>query len=125
MNFAAVFELAIIVAFVVILAGGKQKRERGWKLLATMLVVVGVVQCGAMALVVSDLWDIGFRLWKVADNLQAYTYDNYDRFVIPGFTLGTSWILCTVSWTIAILAAVGVIVSAFVFPPEDGYEFIG
>lgn len=52
MNFAAVFELVTIVTFVVILAGGKQKRERGWKLLAVMLVVVGLVQATAMALVV-------------------------------------------------------------------------
>lgn len=55
MNFAAVFELVTIVAFIVVLAGGKQKRERGWKLLAAMLLITGAVQCAAMALVVSFL----------------------------------------------------------------------
>jgi hypothetical protein len=55
MNFAAVLELATIVAYVVILAGGKQKRQNGWKLLGVLLVVTGAVQCAAMAIVVSFL----------------------------------------------------------------------
>src|SRR3981189_2777299 len=31
MNFAAVLELVTIVAYIIILAGGKQKRQGGWK----------------------------------------------------------------------------------------------
>lgn len=41
------------VAFVVILAGGKQMRETGWKLLTVFLVLIGLVQAGGMGLVVS------------------------------------------------------------------------
>jgi hypothetical protein len=55
---------------------------------------------------------------------QAYTYDNYDRFLIPGFTLDTSWILCIISFSVTILSAATLIVSAFIFPPEHGYEFL-
>jgi cytochrome c1 len=52
MSFAAVLELATIVAYLMVIAGGKQKREIGWRVLAFLLVLVGVVQCGAMAIVV-------------------------------------------------------------------------
>jgi hypothetical protein len=52
MSFAAVLELATIVAYIVVLGGGKQKRETGWKVLSFMLVLVGVVQCASMAIVV-------------------------------------------------------------------------
>jgi len=53
MNVAFVLELAVCVGFVVVLLGGKQKRATGWKLLATMLFLVGLVQCSSMGLVVS------------------------------------------------------------------------
>ena len=54
MSFAAVLELATIVAYVIIIGGGKQKRETGWKVLAFMLMLVGIVQCAGMAIVVSS-----------------------------------------------------------------------
>ena len=52
MSFAAVLELVTIVAYVVALGGGKQKRETGWKVLVFLLMVVGVVQCASMSIVV-------------------------------------------------------------------------
>ena len=52
MSFAAVLEMVTIIAYVTIIGGGKQKRETGWKVLAFMLVLVGVVQCASMAIVV-------------------------------------------------------------------------
>jgi hypothetical protein len=54
MSFAAVVELVTLVAYCVVLLGGKQKRETGWKVLAFMLILVGVVQCASMAIVVGD-----------------------------------------------------------------------
>jgi hypothetical protein len=54
MSFAAVFELVTLVTYVVVIAGGKQKRETAWKVLAFMLMLVGVVQCASMAIVVSN-----------------------------------------------------------------------
>ncbi|CZR60462.1 uncharacterized protein PAC_10358 [Phialocephala subalpina] len=104
MSFAAVLELVTIVAYVVVLAGGKQKRESGWKVLSFLLVVVGLLQCASMAIV-------------------AYLFDNDDRFFI-GWTLDKSWILCTVSWSIAIVSAALISLSAFVIPSEGDYELI-
>ncbi|TVY33890.1 hypothetical protein LSUB1_G006128 [Lachnellula subtilissima] len=104
MSFAAVFELVIIVAYCVVIVGGKQKREIGWKVLASMLMLVGIVQCAAMAIV-------------------AYLYDNDDRFFV-GWKLDKAWILCTVSWCIAVISAAFLSLSAYAFPPEGGYELI-
>jgi hypothetical protein len=55
MSFAAVLELATLVAYVVVLLGGKQKRETGWKMLSFMLLLIGVVQCASMAIVVCGI----------------------------------------------------------------------
>jgi hypothetical protein len=55
MSFAAVLELVTIVAYVVVLAGGKQKRESGWKVLSFLLVAVGLLQCASMAIVVCEI----------------------------------------------------------------------
>jgi len=104
MSFAAVLELATLVAYVVVILGGKQKRETGWRILAFMLMLVGVVQCASMAIV-------------------AYLFDNDDRFFV-GWKLDKSFVLCTVSWSIAVLSAAFISLSAFVFPSEGGYELI-
>ena len=61
MSFAAVLELVTIVAYVVVLAGGKQKRENGWKVLSFLLVVVGLLQCASMAIVVC--YTLKRRVW--------------------------------------------------------------
>ena len=53
MNFCVVFELATLVAFAVILLGGRDKREQGWKMLAGLLGLVMVCQIACMAIVVS------------------------------------------------------------------------
>jgi MFS superfamily sulfate permease-like transporter len=52
MSFAAVLELVTLVAYCVVIAGGKQKRETGWKVLCFLLMLVGIVQCASMAIVV-------------------------------------------------------------------------
>jgi len=104
MSFAAVLELVTLVAYVVVIAGGKQQRENGWKVLSFLLFLVGVLQCASMAIV-------------------AYLFDNDDRFFI-GWKLDKSWILCTVSWSIAVVSAALISLSAFVFPSEGGYELI-
>ncbi|TAQ89394.1 hypothetical protein B7494_g2285 [Chlorociboria aeruginascens] len=104
MSFAAVLELVTLVAYSVVIVGGKQKRETGWKVLTFMLVLVAVVQCASMAIV-------------------AYLYDNDDRFFV-GWRLDKAWILCTVSWSVALLSAGFISASAFIFPSEGGYELI-
>ncbi|KAK0719748.1 hypothetical protein B0H67DRAFT_163099 [Lasiosphaeris hirsuta] len=105
MSLATVVDLAALVGFLVIMAGGKVKRESGWRILAFMLGVVAGLEFCAMALV-------------------SYLFDNDDFFLVPGYRLDTSWYLCMASAGIALFSAFGLAISAFVLPPEDGYEFL-
>lgn len=52
MSFAVVLEGMTLIAYVVILAGGKQKRERGWKVLCGLHLLVAAFQCAGMAIIV-------------------------------------------------------------------------
>jgi len=104
MSFAAVLECVTVVAYVVVIAGGKQKRENGWKVLAGLLVLVGALGCASMSIV-------------------AYLFDNDERF-FAGWALDNGWKLCTASWSIAIVSAAVISLSALVSPEEGGYELI-
>ncbi|KAF2435804.1 hypothetical protein EJ08DRAFT_579892 [Tothia fuscella] len=104
MSFAVIIELATIVAYVVIISGGMQTRSYGWKVVCSLLAVVSLVQCASMSIV-------------------AFLYDHDERF-FPGWQLDTSWILCTVSWSLAFLSGVGTAAAAYVLPVEGGYELI-
>lgn len=53
MNFSVVLELAVVVAYVTVLVGGRGAREAGWKMIAGLLSAVAAGQIIAMALVVS------------------------------------------------------------------------
>lgn len=53
MSFATVVELATAVSFVVVMAGGKYKREEGWMLIAGLLIADAVVEFAGMGIVVS------------------------------------------------------------------------
>jgi hypothetical protein len=55
---------------------------------------------------------------------QAYLYDNDDQFMVPGWNLDASWIISTVSAAICFLIAVGLAASAYLLPPEEGYDFL-
>ncbi|KAK4503675.1 hypothetical protein PRZ48_004590 [Zasmidium cellare] len=102
MNFSVVLELAVLVAYVTILVGGRATRESGWKVLAGLLGIVAVGQCIAMALV-------------------AHLYENDSRFFV-GWELDKSFVLCSVSWSVLAVNAVGVVLAAFILPPQDDYE---
>ncbi|KAL9021587.1 MAG: hypothetical protein Q9185_001235 [Variospora sp. 1 TL-2023] len=104
MSFAVVIEGMTLVAFIVIVAGGKQKREQGWKVLGGLLAFSALVQCAGMAII-------------------AFLYDNDDRF-FPGWRLDNSWVLCTVSWSVEMLLAAGITAAAVILPSEGGYELI-
>lgn len=58
-SFAVVMEGVTLIAFLVVIAGGRQKREQGWKVLTGLLLLVGMVQCAGMALIVSTSAVIG------------------------------------------------------------------
>jgi len=52
MSFAVVIEGMTVAAFVILLAGGKQRREQGWGVLAILTALAAFVQAAAMALMV-------------------------------------------------------------------------
>jgi len=55
MSFAAVLELVTLVAYVVVIVGGKQMRVNGWKVLAVLGCLVGLFLCASVAIVVRTL----------------------------------------------------------------------
>lgn len=44
--------------------------------------------------------------------------------MVPGWKLDISWILSTASATICFLIAGGLALSAYLLPPEEGYDFL-
>lgn len=52
MSFAVVLEGMTLITYVVILAGGMQKRASGWRILSALLLLVGAVQLACMAIMV-------------------------------------------------------------------------
>ncbi|KAF2231760.1 hypothetical protein EV356DRAFT_283857 [Viridothelium virens] len=104
MSFSVVLELSCVIAFAVILLGGRQKREVGWKVLGWLLGLASVAQLISMA-------------------VAAFLYDHDDKFP-TGWKLDVSWILCTVSWCILALDAAFIIISALILPSEGDYELI-
>ena len=102
MSFTVVLELATLFCFAVILLGGRQKREGGWKMVGGFLATVAASQCVVMIIV-------------------AYLNDHDVRFSI-GWKLDISTILCTVSWVLLLLDFAGITGAALVLPPEDDYE---
>ncbi|KAH8785413.1 hypothetical protein F5883DRAFT_515041 [Diaporthe sp. PMI_573] len=106
MSFATIAELATLVCFVVAIGGGQVKREYGWKVLCGLLSVVSLVQFAAMGLI-------------------SFLYDNDEYFSVPGWRLDTSWILCTVSASVAAVLVGALASCAYFLPPEDdGYNFL-
>lgn len=52
LSFATIVELATLVSFIVVMAGGKFKREDGWKLVAGLLLADAAVEFTGMGIVV-------------------------------------------------------------------------
>ena len=53
MSFGVVMEGMTAISYIVIIAGGKQKRESGWHILAGLHVIVGVLLGAALSIIVS------------------------------------------------------------------------
>ncbi|KAL4895485.1 hypothetical protein BDV59DRAFT_155875 [Aspergillus ambiguus] len=104
MSFAVVLEGMALVAYVIVLSGGKRLRESGWKILSLLIILSAVVQAASMSIV-------------------AYLFDNEDRFFI-GWRLDESWIYCTVSWCVSLFCAGALAFAAHTLPSEGGYELI-
>jgi hypothetical protein len=52
MSFAVLIELATLVAYIIIILGGQQLRQYGWKVVVSLLAAIVLVQCSGMAIVV-------------------------------------------------------------------------
>ena len=53
MSFAVVLEGMSVVAYLIVLSGGKRLRESGWRVLSLLIILSAVVQAASMSLVVS------------------------------------------------------------------------
>ena len=65
MSFAVVIEGMTAIAFVVVIAGGKQMRVKGWRVLAGLVALAAAVQCAGMALIVSFFLLFSLGDWGV------------------------------------------------------------
>lgn len=54
MSLGVVIEGMAMAAFVILLLGGKQRREQGWAVLSIMVAIAALVQAGSMSLTVSQ-----------------------------------------------------------------------
>ncbi|KAF2274721.1 uncharacterized protein EI97DRAFT_380874 [Westerdykella ornata] len=103
-SFTVVVELATLVGFGVIIAGGVQRRKVGWSIISLLVAVAGIIQCAGTAIV-------------------AYLFNNDDRF-FEGWYLDSSWRLSIASCALLFVTAAGIVASAFCLPDEGGYELI-
>jgi hypothetical protein len=69
MTFAVVLMSLAIVAYVIILCGGKKIRETGWQILSTIIVMSVAVQVASMALVVCISFSPFYMMVVVANGL--------------------------------------------------------
>ena len=54
MSLGVVIEGMAIAAFIILLFGGKQRREQSWAVLSIMVAIAALVQVGSMSLTVSQ-----------------------------------------------------------------------
>ncbi|QPG97271.1 hypothetical protein C2857_006063 [Epichloe festucae Fl1] len=104
-SFSAILCLATLVCFLVVIKGGKYRRETGWTLVSGMLTMVSLVEFVVISAV-------------------AYLFDHDDQFTIPGWRLDVSWSISLASAIISLASAVGLTVSAYLVPPEEGYDYL-
>ncbi|PNP42919.1 hypothetical protein TGAM01_v201551 [Trichoderma gamsii] len=104
-SFTIILCLASLIAFALVMNGGKYRRETGWPFVSALLTLVSAVEFIIISIV-------------------AYLYDHDDQFTVPGWNLDVSWYLGTVSAGISLVIAAGLAASAYLLPPEEGYEFL-
>lgn len=55
MSFAVVLQGMSVVAYLIILSGGKRLRENGWRILSLLIILSAVVQAAGMSVVVRPI----------------------------------------------------------------------
>ncbi|KAK3210327.1 hypothetical protein GRF29_44g2338284 [Pseudopithomyces chartarum] len=104
-SFDVAVELCTLVSFIVIIAGGVQRRAAGWQIVTALLLFSAFIQCIGMAIV-------------------SHLFTSHPRFHLPGHYLDASWSLCTASFATLFLSALGMTASALYLPPEGDYELL-
>lgn len=59
-----------------------------------------------------------------AKGLQSYLFDYDDQFSVPGWGYDWGFTWCAFSWSVSVLVAIGISLSAYLLPSEGGYELI-
>jgi hypothetical protein len=95
---AAVIEGMTMVAFLAVFNGGYARRLNGWKVLSPLLFLIGATQLPATLLILHNL--------------------RSDKFILPGWHVGASWVLATVSYSLYFFAAVTIGVLGKFSPDE-------
>ena len=54
MSFAVVMEGMTLIAYIVMMLGGKQKREQGWRILSGLHVIIAILLASSMSIIVRD-----------------------------------------------------------------------
>lgn len=132
-SFTIILCLASLIAFALVMGGGKYRRETGWPFVSALLTLVSVVEFIIISIVVRiskaqiKHGHVGKKKKELSGLTvvaQAYLYDHDDQFTVPGWNLDVSWYLGTVSAGISLVIAAGLAASAYLLPPEEGYEFL-
>jgi hypothetical protein len=95
---AAVIEGMTMVAFLAVFNGGYARRLNGWKVLSPLLFLIGATQLPATLLILHNL--------------------RSDKFMLPGWHVGASWVLATVSYSLCFFAAITIGVLGKFSPDE-------
>lgn len=144
MDLTVILELCGLVAIGVVVAGGVQRRVKGWGLVSSLLALGGVVECVGGVIVVSNLptylvpplpynsriqTAILYYISKarhandIRKKTQAILVSRDPRF-FPGWHLSTSFVLCIVSTALLLLTSAAILLSWLYLPAEGGYELV-
>ncbi|KAI6248395.1 hypothetical protein HI914_03670 [Erysiphe necator] len=100
---ASIAYMTSLVGFIFVVLGGVQKWKRGWKFLSLSLLLGAAFECASISVMVNILKSEDF---------------------FAEWSLGTSWIISTLSWIISVLLAAFIVISEFIFESEGDYELI-
>jgi hypothetical protein len=64
MSFAVVLEGMSVVAYLIILGGGKRLRENGWRVLSLLIILSAIVQAAGMSIVVGSFQGQTVARWQ-------------------------------------------------------------
>ncbi|GAA96406.1 uncharacterized protein L969DRAFT_89119 [Mixia osmundae IAM 14324] len=104
-SLSIVFGLGAILSIILVMFGGRKRRQEGWKVCSVMISLHAAFQILATAII-------------------AQLYNGDDRFWY-GTKLGSSFVLTTISWSLDIVLVVAILAGGYIASSEeDGYQAI-